>query len=161
VEPYLYFCYTSLWRGQGLFYLYRTLAWTGMPQTRPVWLTHNVIHQCVLLHAHSRCRITLRKRNRNVLVEHRSLRTVTTWVLRYNKLQRLGLCCWWTNKTLYSDITFFIRIITHCSWERLSLKPPGRCTKYIQARAQPEVSGACKQARGNYATWWRNTQPLV
>jgi len=41
-----------------------------------------------------------------------------------------------------------------------ALKTAERCAKYIQARAQPEVSGACKQALGNPATWWRNTQPL-
>jgi hypothetical protein len=40
------------------------------------------------------------------------------------------------------------------------LKTAGRCAKSIQARAQPEVSGACRQALGIPATWWRNMQPL-
>jgi hypothetical protein len=65
-----------------------------------------------------------------------------------------------TNVTLYSDVTFFMHVITYCSSQRLPLKTAGRCAKYIQARAQPEVSGAYKQARRNPATWWRNTQPL-
>lgn len=121
-----------------------------------ICLTHNVMDLSLLLLAHSHCTHTFAQTQ-----PQRVFRVIVA--VRVQRWYEVGAVCFYDVQsivTTHSEITFVIYVITYCSSQRLSLKTAGRCAKYIQARAQPEVSGACKQALGNPATWWRNMQPL-